>query len=68
MENTIHDYSKITAEEICDTERFTNDQFITWQRVNKTIVQQQPTFLNKYKTEAEFEAAIHRAIGLPKER
>ena len=68
MENRILDYKSISAEEICNTEKYSNDDFITWQRVNKTVVPQKPSFLNKYKSEEEFADVVRRAAGLPKER
>jgi len=55
------DYTKITAEEICDLERYTNEDFVNWQRINKTIVPRHET--NPLDT-PDFAQRVKTAMGL----
>jgi len=55
------DYTKITPEEICNPEKFSNEDFVNWQRINKTVVPVQET--NPLDT-PEFMAKLRKAMGV----
>ena len=57
-------YSEISAEEISDITKYTNDEYVTWQRINKINV---PKRESSPMDTPEYESKVRKAFGLPRE-
>ena len=58
----ILDFSKISPEDISNVEKYSNDEYISWCRINQVVV---PKREQSTIDTPEYEARVMKAMGVP---